>query len=101
MEFVDGPDLRGLLNAACHPERSAAESKDLLLPLGTLPVPLALSIARQIAEGLGAAHAKGMVHRDIKPENILMGRAWASGVSCGNDQNSKSRENCILRGSAI
>jgi serine/threonine-protein kinase len=46
---------------------------------GALPVPLALSIARQIAEGLGAAHAKGMVHRDIKPENILMARdaaAW-------------------------
>ena len=48
-------------------------------PEGSLPVPLALSIARQIAEGLGAAHAKGMVHRDIKPENILMARdaaAW-------------------------
>jgi hypothetical protein len=48
-------------------------------PAGSLPVPLALSIARQIAEGLGAAHAKGMVHRDIKPENILMARdngAW-------------------------
>ncbi len=77
MEFVDGPDLRGLLNA-CHPERtlSAAkgESKDLHLPSGALPVPLALSIARQIAEGLGAAHSKGMVHRDIKPENILMAR---------------------------
>ncbi|MGO9638644.1 MAG: serine/threonine-protein kinase, partial [Terracidiphilus sp.] len=46
---------------------------------GSLPVPLALSIARQIAEGLGAAHSKGMVHRDIKPENILMARdaaAW-------------------------
>jgi serine/threonine protein kinase len=50
-----------------------------LAPEGNLPVELALSIARQIAEGLGAAHAKGMVHRDIKPENILMARdngAW-------------------------
>jgi serine/threonine protein kinase/TPR repeat protein len=81
MEFVDGPDLRAFLrdpfqylNTDCHPERSAAESKDLRLPLGALPVPLALSIARQIAEGLGAAHSKGMVHRDIKPENILMAR---------------------------
>ncbi len=48
-------------------------------PAGSLPVPLALSIARGIAEGLGAAHLKGMVHRDIKPENILMARdagAW-------------------------
>ncbi len=50
-----------------------------LAPEGALPVELALSIARQIAEGLGAAHSKGMVHRDIKPENILMARdaaAW-------------------------
>jgi serine/threonine protein kinase len=86
MEFVDGPDLRKFLckpsqyqQSDCHPEQSAAESKDLRLPFGTLPVELALSIARGIAEGLGAAHAKGMVHRDIKPENILMAReggAW-------------------------
>jgi serine/threonine protein kinase/TPR repeat protein len=63
MEFVDGPDLRGLMHNTTGP----------------FPVPLVLSIARQIAEGLGAAHSKGMVHRDIKPENILMARdgdAW-------------------------
>jgi serine/threonine protein kinase len=88
MEFVDGPDLRTFLHDAsqytdCHPERTLneekGESKDLHLPLGALPVLLALSITRQIAEGLGAAHLKGMVHRDIKPENILMARdvgAW-------------------------
>jgi len=63
MEFVDGPDLRRFLHDAPQP----------------FDVPLALEIARGIAEGLGAAHAKGMVHRDIKPENILMARdgdAW-------------------------
>ena len=60
MEFVDGPDLRRFLT-----EGQPAEG---------LPVPLALSIARGIAEGLAAAHARGMVHRDIKPENILMAR---------------------------
>jgi len=52
LELVEGPTLA---------ERLAA---------GPLPVPEALSIARQIADALEAAHDKAVVHRDLKPANI-------------------------------
>lgn len=48
---------------------------------GKLPSEAALHIARQVAEGLGAAHASGVVHRDLKPANVLidgMGNAYVN-----------------------
>ena len=56
MEFVNGPSLRLLMREAKAP----------------LPADRALGIARGVASGLAAAHARGAVHRDIKPENILL-----------------------------
>ncbi len=54
MAFIDGPTLK---------ERIARER---------LPIDDTLSIARDIASGLAAAHARGVVHRDIKPGNVLL-----------------------------
>jgi Tol biopolymer transport system component len=52
MELVEGPTLA---------ERIAE---------GAIPLDEALGFARQIADGLSAAHERGIVHRDLKPANI-------------------------------
>jgi serine/threonine-protein kinase len=57
MEYVDGETLASLLDREGHVEAN-----------------MALDIARQLAEGLEAAHAAGVVHRDLKPENVFLAR---------------------------
>lgn len=41
---------------------------------GRLPVPEVVSIGRQAALGLAAAHARKLLHKDVKPANLLLGQ---------------------------
>ena len=43
---------------------------------GTVEVGKAVSLGREIAEGLAEAHAKGIVHRDLKTENVMVTANW-------------------------
>jgi len=55
MEYVPGQDLKGLIRQSRQ------------LTSGT-----AISITKQICEGLSEAHGLGVVHRDLKPSNIMI-----------------------------
>jgi serine/threonine protein kinase/Tol biopolymer transport system component len=54
MELLDGKTLRDRLKE------------------GGLPVRKAIDYAIQMAQGLAAAHGRGVVHRDLKPENLIL-----------------------------
>lgn len=50
------------------------EGEDLCARLGRtgLSVSESLVVVRRVAEGLAAAHARGVVHRDVKPSNVFL-----------------------------
>ena len=56
MEYLDGHDLEQAITASP----------------GTFPIDTGVDYARQICDGLTAAHELGIIHRDIKPPNVMV-----------------------------
>ena len=48
--------------------------KEYIEKKGKLSHKEVISIAIQMCNGIGAAHAAGIVHRDIKPQNVMISR---------------------------
>jgi len=57
MEYVPGEDLKSMIRM-----------------MGPLSAGQAISIAKQVCEGLSEAHRLGIVHQDLKPKNIMVDR---------------------------
>ena len=63
MEYVHGDDL-----------------KSMITMMGQLSIGKAISIAKQVCEGLAEAHRLGVVHRDLKPRNIMIDKKGNSRI---------------------
>jgi len=55
MEYVEGTSLKQLISSR-----------------GKLPIPVTLTIGKQLCRALEVAHAEGVIHRDIKPQNMVV-----------------------------
>lgn len=88
MEFVDGPTLAARMAAGPLPTRDVAR------------------IVRDLAEGLTAVHAAGIVHRDIKPSNVLLAQSRTDrpltakladfGIACSIDDHRLTTPGIVL-----
>jgi serine/threonine protein kinase len=63
---------RGVPYLAMQLLRGQTLEERLVKAGGRRPLPEVLRIGREIAEGLAAAHARGLIHRDIKPANVWL-----------------------------
>lgn len=54
MDFIDGPSMNDIMT------RRRMDPRELMI------------IAHRVAEGLVAAHARGIVHRDLSPDNVVL-----------------------------
>ncbi|MBU4253193.1 MAG: serine/threonine protein kinase [Acidobacteria bacterium] len=84
MEYVSGGDLK----------RFIRRSKQL-------NIKTAVSIAKQVCEGLAEAHKLGTVHRDLSPNNIMidndgMVRVMDFGIACSFQTNNKTEPGVII-----
>ena len=69
---VDSVESEGKRQSFIAMEYVAGRTLSALLKERAPEVPEAVHIARQVADALAAAHARGVIHRDIKPGNVMV-----------------------------
>lgn len=85
MEYVEGRSL-----------------KDLIRARGKLPIPVTLSVAKQLCRALEVAHEEGVIHRDVKPQNmVVQGDGVLKVMDFGIARLAKRQEGVTQRGMVV
>jgi dienelactone hydrolase len=71
LTLIDSGDVDGMLYYVM-PYIEAQSLREVIDIEKQLPVERAVTIAREVADGLAYAHQNGVIHRDVKPSNVLM-----------------------------
>ena len=91
-DYLETPGLSEAVQPVLVTELLDGRNLADCLEAGPLPWPVALGVCGQLAQGLAAAHAAGIVHRDVTPANVMLTESGVKLLDFGIAQGPADRD---------